>query len=62
MKWRICVYVKNKKNKNKKRRKVTGRLKCVSGRRKNTAGAAKIRRPTSDLRNALLETPQTVMD
>lgn len=56
------MYVKNKKNKNKKRRKVTGRLKCVSGRRKNTAGAAKIRRPTSDLRNALLETPQTVMD
>ena len=37
------------------------RLKCVSGRRKNTAVAAKIRHPTSDVRNALPEIPQTVM-
>ena len=44
-----------------KRSKITDRLKYVSGRRKNTVGAAKIRHSTSDMKNALLETPQTVM-
>jgi hypothetical protein len=57
VKWGIGLYVKNKKNKSKK--KITDRL-IRFGKMKNTAGAAKISHPTSDMRNALLKTPQIV--
>jgi hypothetical protein len=59
VKWGIDLYVKNKNNKSKKKKKITDRLSCFE-KTKNTAGAAKIRHPTSDMRNALLETPQIV--
>jgi hypothetical protein len=52
--------MKEKKNKNKKK-EITNRPRRISGIRRNKAGAAKFRHPTSDMRNALLETPQTAI-